>query len=173
MQLCFLCYRLIFNKKNIMSFYHLYYHIVIIVDEREKVITSNNEQKLFNYMKGFARQKKSLIENINAAENHIHLLLRMHPSIAISDFMRDLKVMSNKFIKENKLFPRFKRWQSGYAAFTVSESKVSVVSNYIDNQKVHHKIKTFEEEFVETLDAHNINYNKEDPFDSRALRAQE
>lgn len=155
------------------SFYHLYYHIVIIVDEREKVITSNNEQKLFNYMKGFARNKKSLIENINAAENHIHILLRLHPSIAMSDFMRDLKVLSNKYIKENKLFPRFKKWQSGYAAFSVSESKVDVVSRYIDKQKEHHKIKTFEKEFIETLDAHKLNYNPNDPFDSRALRAQE
>ena len=146
------------------SFHQLYYHIVIVVYKREKVFTIKNEEKLFDYMKELAANKNSLIETINAAENHIHILLRLHPSIALADMVRELKVWSNRFIKEHKLFPKFKKWQTGYGAFSVSKSRRSIVSNYIKKQKEHHKVKSFETEFIETLIANEISFNPLNPF---------
>lgn len=151
------------------SFHQLYYHIVIVVYRREKVITINNEEKLFNYMKELALNKNSLIDCINAAENHIHILLRLHPSVALADMMRELKAWSSRYIKENNLFPKFKKWQTGYGAFSVSKNRINIVRNYIKKQKKHHKVKTFEKEFVEILVAHEIPVDPKDPFGDATL----
>jgi len=53
-------------------------------------------------------------------------------------------------------------WQPGYGAFTVSASKVPEVRNYIRNQEEHHRKMTFEEELMELLRRHGVEYNPED-----------
>lgn len=155
------------------SLTRLFYHIVIIVDKREKAITEKNEEKLYNYIGGYFLNKKSHLEIINGIEDHLHILARIHPSFSLSDIVRDLKTSTNKFIKENNLFPKFKNWQSGYAAFSVDEKRMEGLVNYIKNQKEHHKVYNFQAELIKFLDDYNIEYNSEDPFDGRALRAQE
>lgn len=146
------------------SYFFLYYHIVMVVDKREDVITEANENRLFDYIGAFFRNRQSHLVIANGIQNHIHLLVSLHSTKCLSDIMRDLKTSTNKFIKEQKLFPKFKKWQNGYAAFTVSHYKVDVVRNYIERQKKHHyKIKV-ETEYKSLLDAHKIPYDHNDIF---------
>ncbi len=144
------------------SFHQLYFHIVIVVYKREKVFTLKNEKILFKYLKEIAEKKNSKIESINAAENHVHILLKLHPSIALAEIIKDLKALSSIFIKENNLFPKFKKWQTGYGAFSVSKNRREIVKNYIRKQKSHHKVKTFEAEYVAILEAHGVSANRQD-----------
>lgn len=146
------------------SYYYLYYHVVIVVDKREDVITENNEQKLFDFMGSFFLNRQSYLEIVNGTENHLHLLIRLHPTKNLSSIMRDLKSASNKFIKEEKLFPKFKKWQNGYAAFSVSHYKVDTIRKYIANQKEHHSKVVLVNEYKAILDAHQLEYNPNDVF---------
>lgn len=50
-------------------------------------------------------------------------------------------------------------WQTGYGAFSVSRSNVPVVAKYIEEQDSHHRQRTFQEEFVELLLKHGIDYD--------------
>lgn len=147
------------------SYCSLYYHIVMVVDKRENVFTGDNEEKLYNYIGGFFKNKKSHLECINGTANHLHLMVRIHQSFAVADIIRDLKVATNKFIKENNLFPKFKKWQNGYGAFSVSNYMSERLKQYIRDQKIHHKKNKFTNEFIGILNKHQIEYNLDELFD--------
>jgi REP element-mobilizing transposase RayT len=80
-------------------------------------------------------------------ENHIHILTDIHPSVAVADFVKEIKGSSSKWLGEKGLFPGFKGWAEGYGAFSCSYWDVSKVTEYIKNQEEHHKKKSFEREF--------------------------
>ena len=97
----------------------------------------------------------------------MHLLVKLSPTIAISDVLRKIKSNSSKWVNERPDVTRKFEWQAGYAAFSVSESQMPSVSEYIANQAEHHRKKTFEEEFLAILKKHNID------FDMRYIFEQE
>ena len=81
------------------------------------------------------------------------------PTLAPSQIAQHLKGDSSKWIHEVFSEWRGFGWQSGYGAFTVSKSNVPEVIRYIQNQREHHRRKTFEEEYVEFLQKHGIEYD--------------
>lgn len=91
--------------------------------------------------------------------DHIHIFTDLHPSIALSDLIRDVKVASNLWMKQSGLFPEFEEWQSGYAAFTYSEKEKDAVINYIKNQKTHHQKENFETEYKNLLKDNGIEFD--------------
>ena len=96
---------------------------------------------------------------INGMPDHIHFLIGMRPSCCLSDLVREIKKSSNDFIKENK-FTKFKfNWQEGFGAFSYSHSQLDTVIAYIQNQKAHHKKKTFKEEYMDFLKRFNVAYD--------------
>ena len=96
--------------------------------------------------------------------DHIHLCIEVHPSLALSDFMRILKQETSKWIKEHKhWFPLFDGWANGYAAFTYSVQERPTVVEYIKNQKEHHKHTSFREEYDAWLTGMGFN-PKDDLF---------
>lgn len=50
--------------------------------------------------------------------------------------------------------------QDGYGAFSVSKSAEDTVIQYIRNQQEHHRKKSFQEEFIEFLNKHGIEYDE-------------
>jgi len=81
----------------------------------------------------------------------LHILTDIHPSIALADFMRDIKVSSSMWMKEGDLFPSFKGWAEGYGAFTYSYRDLNRLIEYVKNQKEHHKKKTYDNEYRKLL----------------------
>jgi hypothetical protein len=77
----------------------------------------------------------------------------------MSDAMRVLKTNSSRWVRETWGPRKPFAWQTGYGAFSVSRSNVSAVGNYIDSQEQHHRERNFEEEFVELLVKHGIDYD--------------
>jgi hypothetical protein len=75
----------------------------------------------------------------------------MHPSIAPADFVREIKVSSSIWMKNNDLFPSFTGWADGYASFTCSYMDMGRLIDYIKSQQEHHMKKTFEEEYRNLL----------------------
>jgi REP element-mobilizing transposase RayT len=100
---------------------------------------------------GIVKHKKSKLYCIGGIENHIHLLIDMHPNFALSDFMKELKEYSSKWLEKNPNFPDFEGWAVSFAGFTYSLNDKQDIINYIRNQKERHKTVSFEEEYRQFL----------------------
>jgi REP element-mobilizing transposase RayT len=98
---------------------------------------------------------------IGGVADHVHLLIKLKPTLALADFMRELKSGSSKWLNEEEMRLRKFGWQDGYGAFSVSESQVSQVRTYIRNQEQHHRRVGFQEEFVRLLERHGIEYDEQ------------
>jgi putative transposase len=84
----------------------------------------------------------------------------LHPTVALADFVKDIKVSTSIWMKENGLFPNFEGWSEGYGAFTISIKKRDNVITYIKNQKEHHKKVSFMDEYKSLLDEYGIEYDE-------------
>jgi putative transposase len=97
---------------------------------------------------------------VGGVEDHIHLLARMSRTIALSDWVKELKRVSSLWMKDQG--PRYQEfaWQAGYGAFSVSQSLIGQVTEYIQRQEEHHKKWDYKTEFIELLKRHQIEYDE-------------
>lgn len=123
------------------------YHLVIRTKNSLPTICQNNANQLYSYISGIIKNKYGHLYRINGIENHIHILTDLHPSIAPADFMRDLKVSTSLWMKQNGFFPKFLGWADGYGSFTCSFKDSGRLIEYIKSQQEHHRKMTFEEEY--------------------------
>jgi REP element-mobilizing transposase RayT len=138
----------------------LHYHFTFSTKNREPRIVPNIENRVWAYIGGIARKHKMTALQIGGIEDHIHALLLAPPTLAPSQIAQFLKGESSKWIHEefNKL-RRFE-WQDGYGAFSVSKSSIPDVVDYIKNQREHHRKKSFQEEYLELLKKHEVEYDE-------------
>ena len=129
------------------SYRQLLYHIVFRTKNSISSINPEYADQLFSYITGIIKNKNSHLYRINGTGNHLHILTGLHPSYALSDFMRELKVSTSVWMKESGLFPRFNGWADGYGSFTCSYMDLGDLIDYIRNQPEHHRRKSFEEEY--------------------------
>lgn len=147
------------------TFSQIYIQVVFAVQNRDALIHSSWEDKLYKYLTGIVQNKGQKMLAINGMPNHIHFFIGMKPSCCLSDLVREVKKSSNDFIKENK-FTKFKfNWQEGYGAFSYSHSHIDNVVKYVMNQKEHHKKKTFREEYLDFLQKFNVPYEEKYLFE--------
>jgi len=133
-------------------------HIIFSTKNRERSISPDLAPRLYEYLGGTARHRDSAIIAAGGVEDHIHLLVDLHQSCALADLVRDLKSNSSRWMHDD-LSKREFGWQTGYAAFSVSKSSVEAVKNYIDHQREHHAERKFEDELVEFLRRHEVEYD--------------
>jgi putative transposase len=142
-----------------MSHTNLLYHIIFATKDRAPLITDNLRPKLHEYLGGIVRNLNGTALEINGIADHVHLLVILPPTIAVSDFMSKLKSNSSTWAK-GQTGGRF-AWQSRYGAFTVSESQVERVREYIRHQEEHHRRSMFADEYKALLRAHHIDVDDE------------
>ncbi len=147
----------------------LHYHFVFSTKHREPWILQAQQQRIWAYLGGIARENAMKAMMIGGTENHVHLLLGIPPTLAVSKAVQWVKGGSSAWIKENCPGMRGFAWQDGYGAFTVSKSHVAEVSEYIRTQPEHHRVKTFEAEYKALLDRHEIQYDERFVFDSEIV----
>ena len=97
---------------------------------------------------------------VGGVEDHVHALVTAPPTIAPFQIAQLLKGISSKWIHEEFASLKNFSWQDGYGGFTVSKSNIPSVIKYIDNQREHHRKKTFQEEYLEFLKANCIKYDE-------------
>jgi putative transposase len=138
----------------------LHYHVIFSTKNRERWIASDIEPRVWSYLGGIARENQLKSHLIGGFDDHIHMLVRIPPAVAVSEAVKRIKGGSSKWIKEN--FPQIQTfaWQDGYGAFTVSRSQIGEVENYIRGQREHHRLKTFQEEYRSFLDKHEVEYDE-------------
>src|SRR5688500_1912186 len=96
------------------------YQVVFGTKNRESVIPEDYCEELYGYIGGIIKNKNCKQHRINGVKDHIHILSYLHPSISLSDYIKDIKVASSMWMKGDGKFPDFRSWQDGYAALTYS-----------------------------------------------------
>jgi putative transposase len=143
------------------TFTNLLVHLIFSTKGRTDLIADEIRADLFAYMGGIIRSLKGTALAVNGTRNHVHLLVLLPSDTSLSHLLRDVKANSSKWVHRKwPLRQRFS-WQTGYAAFAVSDSNRDTVMSYIARQEEHHRKVTFDEEFLSILRKHNI------PFDRR------
>ncbi len=141
------------------TYTNLLYHIVFSTKHRAPIITEKIRERLYEYVGGIVRGEGGALLEIGGMEDHVHLLARLKPTMAIAEAARLVKTNSSKWLNESVVSDRF-HWQTGYSAFTVGKSMVADVSRYIRNQAHHHRRRTFKEELIELLELNDVDYDK-------------
>ncbi|WP_010135828.1 IS200/IS605 family transposase [Ochrovirga pacifica] len=147
------------------TYTQLYFHIVFAVKGRRNHISKLWKDDLYKYITGVVTNKNQKMMMVNGVADHIHLLIGTKPNCNLSDLVRDIKANSSKWVNENNFIPCKFEWQTGFGAFTVSQSGVKNVIRYIKNQEEHHRKKTFREEYVDFLKAYEVDYKTAYLFD--------
>ena len=133
------------------TFCDLHIHFVFSTKNRQSLIDSTIEARLFAYIGGIANAKKCPLLAAGGMSDHVHLLVGMHSTVAAADLVRDIKANSTSWVRAECEIGRRFSWQNGGGIFGVGHGDHPRVKKYIANQKKHHAAKTFEEEFLEFL----------------------
>ena len=144
-----------------MSTYtQILYQIVFGTKHHERTMIKKDRPELFKYISGLLKKKNCHLYQINGVENHLHIITEIHPSTALANLVKDIKLLTTTLIREQNLFPNFGGWQDGYAAFTYHIGAAHNLIEYVKNQEEHHQIKTFEEEYRTMLKEHKIEFDE-------------
>lgn len=112
------------------------------------------ESEIHNFISEQLREIGCPVRVINGMPDHIHCLFLLNSQKSIAEVIKQIKGSSSHFINQNNLIEQKFSWQTGYAAYSVSESVVDKVFQYIKNQKTHHQKKTYQQEYDDFLKVH-------------------
>jgi putative transposase len=142
------------------SFVCLNCHIVFSTKNREPLLMPDWTSRLYEYIGGTLRAKGSVLTAAGGMPEHVHLLVSLGKQAAVADVVRDVKSNSSRWIHETIASLTGFAWQAGYGAFSVSRSNVDEVKRYIAAQHEHHRVRSFQEEFLEFLKRHDMEYDE-------------
>ena len=125
----------------------IWIHGILGVKNREKLITEDIEKEVFDLLKTQLLQLNCYVKSINGTSDHIHILFLLNSKIAVSDVFKQIKGSVSHEINQRKLIQDRFSWQTGFGAFSVSESSLDRIIKYIQSQKEHHKKLSFKDEY--------------------------
>ena len=147
------------------SLFKMLVHIVFSTKYRADLIAPEIENNLFGYMHGIVENNHAKLIVANGTSNHVHLLVSLPKKIDIPVLIGDIKRDSSSWIKkQNDSYSNF-YWQKGYGAFSVGQSQLATVANYIERQKEHHAERSFEDEYRALLKKYEIEYDEKYVWD--------
>ena len=132
-------------------------HIIFSTKERLPLITQEIRADLFAYLGGIIREMRGTALIINGTADHVHLLARIRPVHSPAESARVIKANSSRWVHQAK-GAKFS-WQAGYGVFSVSESSVASVIKYIAEQELHHRKRSFQQEFLAFLKKNKVPYD--------------
>jgi REP element-mobilizing transposase RayT len=113
---------------------------------RMPLLQNQARQLLFQHILENAEDKSIKILRIGGWEEHVHILIKMHPTQALSSIMHLIKGECSSWIrKELENFDLFD-WQDSYWAESISTSDLRNVKRYIKNQEAHHQKVSYQDE---------------------------
>jgi REP element-mobilizing transposase RayT len=135
-------------------------HLVFSTKSRLPWLTDDIRGECHHYLAGVAHNCGSQVHEIGGISDHVHLLLTLPKTVALSKMVEMLKTSSSKWLKsKNNRMQQF-AWQSGYGAFSVSESQTERVRRYIQDQERHHRVAGYQKEFLSMLQASRVTYDE-------------
>jgi REP-associated tyrosine transposase len=136
-------------------------HLVFGTKNREPWIRDDIQSELYAYGTTVLKNADCPALAMNGMVDHVHVLFKLSRVKTLAEVVEELKTSTSKWIKTKGAPFRGFHWQSGYGAFSVSQSSVDQVIEYIRRQKSHHRSRSFQDEFVALLKKHDV------PFDQR------
>lgn len=116
------------------SYRQIFYQIVFRTKSNKHALTEEHCDELYKYISGIIKNKNCTIYRINGVSDHIHIVCDLHPSVALADLIKDIKIASNIWMKNSGKFPDFNGWSDGYGAFTYSIKEKDRLIEYVKNQ---------------------------------------
>jgi REP element-mobilizing transposase RayT len=142
------------------TYTNLLYHIVFSTKNRAPLITKTLQTDLHAYLGGIVREHEGIALSIGGMPDHVHILAKLKPKLAVSDVVRDVKAGSSKWIYETSRIRRKFGWQNGFSAFSVSFSQVPRVRRYIETQEEHHHGTDFKVELLTMLRKNHVEFDE-------------
>ncbi len=140
-------------------------HAVFSTKHRRPAITPEIEARMHAYIGGILRAERCSLLAIGGMPDHLHLLVLLHPGVAIAGAMRVVKSRSSGWVHQTFADSPDFDWQDGYGAFSVSQSQRASVARYIERQAEHHRSRDFREEVLELLRRHRVEFDERYVFD--------
>jgi len=142
------------------TYTQIHIHIVFTVQNQDCIISKTWKEELYKYITGIIQNNGHKLLAINGMPDHIHLFIGLRPTQSISDLVQDVKGDSSKWINQRRFVKGRFSWQEGFGAFSYSKSHVDNVIEYIKKQVIHHKKKTFIEEYHDLLEKFGIEFDE-------------
>lgn len=112
-------------------------HLVWTTKDRRRVLDPSRARRVHGLLDRLCRDRDCLALAVGGVEDHVHVLVGLRPALAVSDLVRELKVVTSPFIARRLGVDGF-AWQAGYGVFSLREGDLEVVAHYIRNQPLHH-----------------------------------
>lgn len=141
------------------TFTQIYIHYVFATKHRMRFLNVGIQKELYAYTAGITKSLNCFMQCIGGMDDHVHLLIGLHPTLSVSDFAQKIKSNSSRFINQKGWALGKFEWQEGFGAFSISQSGLGKVREYIQNQAKHHQRQSFLDEYEELLTKYQINYD--------------
>ncbi len=142
------------------SFASLYCHVIFSTKDRETLIVGELSTRIYEYIGGICRETGNVLLASGGMPDHVHLLISVGRQMSVADLVRTIKANTSGWIHKTFANQGGFAWQNGYGAFSVSLSNIEAVKQYIANQAEHHRTKSFQEEYVEFLRRHGLEFDE-------------
>ena len=121
------------------TFWRTYYHLVWATKGRSPLITPDREAILYPYIQGKVDEMDGMVQAIGGMPDHVHLVVSIPPTIAVTDFVKRIKGSSSHYLNHHRSVrgDGF-MWQRGYGVFTLGSQQCDRAIAYVLNQKQHH-----------------------------------
>ncbi|MBR0074014.1 MAG: transposase, partial [Bacteroidales bacterium] len=147
------------NKSMSSSLVKIDIHLVFHVKSTRIPMREEDLPRIFQFIGGLIRGQGGIPMEVGGVCNHVHILTSLPKTMALTDFVRNVKAASSKWIKQIDGYYDTFAWQDGYGAFSVSPSLLDKTEKYIARQAEHHKKTTLREEYKMILDRYGIEYD--------------
>lgn len=139
----------------------VYLHLVFSTKGREPWLQDPVlRAECYAFLGGVSKQLDCPPVIVGGVADHVHLLARFGRGVTQSDWVKELKRVSSRWIKERGGRMAGFAWQGGYGVFSVSASALEHVEKYIQNQEEHHRKMTFQDEFRKFLQKHRVEWDE-------------
>ena len=132
-------------------------HLIFSTQGRRRLIRPEFRDDLFAYLGGIVREMHDTALIVNGEPDHVHMLIRVRPAHSAAEIARVVKTNSSRWMRDKHT--RNFAWQTGYGVFSVSESSVLDVTEYIAKQQEHHQKRSFQEEYIAFLKKNHVEYD--------------
>jgi putative transposase len=142
------------------TYTQIHIQLVFAVKHRTGLIEKTWKDDLYKYITGIIQGNNHKLLIINGMSDHIHVLIGFRPTQSLSELVQMVKRDSSKWINEQGFVKGRFEWQEGYGAFSYSQSHLSNIIKYIENQEKHHEKRTFLEEYRGFLEKFEVDFDE-------------
>ena len=142
------------------SLTEIWIHGIFGTKDRQPLLNTDIRKDIHLHLQKRLEDMDCGVRIVNGTNDHVHQLFLLSKEFSIAQVMKSIKGETSHWINQKDLMKMKFCWQVGYGAFSVSESDVDRVEQYVKNQEEHHRKMTFKEEYERFMNLHNLDKNQ-------------